>query len=434
MKSTNYVVAALILGLGVSVLAHVYVPGKKQSQPILLKGGDLYTVSDGVLPKTDLLFDNGRITQIGANLAAPANAQTIDVSGKRVYPGLIDGASGLGLVEIEAARATKDNAEVGRVHPEVQSLVAYNPDSELIPTVRANGVLLGVVAPEGGVISGRSALIKFDGWTREDCVEKADAALHLNWPSVAISTSSWVEKTAEEQKKEMAENREDLRKSFTTAKAYYVARKAGTQKEIDQRWEAMMPIFDQSMPVYVNANDARQIEQAVHFAKEHGIRIIVCGGREAYRVTDLLKANNIPVVLGRVQLLPYREDDDYDAPYKLPKLLHDAGIKFCLSYGYATWAARSLPFQASQAVAFGLDREAALRSLTLSAAEIIGVEKDLGSLTVGKKATLIVSDGDILDPITQRVTHAFIDGRAVDLNNRHKQLYDKYRQKSYPVD
>ncbi len=433
MRMMKYLTATLIVGLGVSVLAHVYVPGKKQSQPILLKGGDLYTVSDGVLAKTDLLFENGRITQIGANLAAPPNAQTIDVSGKRVYPGLIDGASGLGLVEIEGVRATRDNAEVGRVHPEVQSLVAYNPDSELIPTVRANGVLLGVVAPEGGVICGRSALMKFDGWTREDCVEKADAALHLNWPSVAISTSPWVEKTAEEQKKEMADNREDLRKAFETAKAYFTARKAGTQKEVDQRWEAMMPIFDQSMPVYINANDARQIEEAVQFGREHGLRIIICGGREAYRVTDLLKANNVPVVLGRVQLLPYREDDDYDAPYKLPKLLQDAGVKFCLSYGYATWASRSLPFQAAQAVAFGLDRETALRSLTLSAAEILGVEKDLGSLTVGKKATLIVSEGDILDPITQRITHAFIDGRVVDLNNRHKQLYEKFRQKPYPI-
>ncbi len=188
------------------------------------------------------------------------------------------------------------------------------------------------------------------------------------------------------------------------------------------------------MPVYINANDVRQIEEAVYFAKEQNIRIVIAGGREAYRVTGLLKENNVPVVLGRTQLLPFREDDDYDISYKLPKLLQDAGVKFSFSYGYATWASRSLPFQAAQAVAFGLDPDVALRSLTLTSAEILGVDQELGSLDVGKKATLIVSEGDILDPISQRVTHAFVDGKKVDLNNRHKQLYEKYRQKTYPND
>ncbi len=427
------VVLMLELGCG-SLLSNPYVPGKKQDHPILLKGGDLYTVSHGILKNTDLLFEQGRITQIGANLTAPANAEVIDVTGRRIYPGLIDAASGLGLVEIDAVRATKDNAEVGPIHPEVQSLIAYNPDSELIPTVRSNGILLALVAPEGGVISGRAALMKLDGWTREDCVEKPDAALQLNWPQVAISTAWWNEKTPEEQKKEMAESREHLRESFRTARAYYLARKAGTQKEVDLRWEAMMPVFDMTMSVYINANDVRQIEEAVYFAKEQGIRIVIVGGREAYRVAGLLKEHNVPVVLGRTQLLPFREDDDYDISYKLPKLLQDAGVKFSFSYGYATWASRSLPFQAAQAVAYGLDSDVALRSLTLTSAEILGVGKDLGSLDVGKKATLIVSEGDILDPISQRVTHAYIDGKMVDLNNRHKQLYEKYRQKTYPHD
>lgn len=413
-------------------LAHFYVPGKKQDHPILLKGGDLYTVSNGVLAQTDLLFDGGRITQVGKNIAAPANAEVIDVTGKRVYPGLIDGASTLGLVEIGAVRATLDNSEVGNITPEVQSQIAYNPDSELIPTVRSNGILTALIAPEGGTISGRSALMNLDGWTREDAVEKVDVGIHVNWPQSSIITAWWMEKTPEDQKKEMAENRARLRDAFESARAYAKAKKAGTLTQTDLRWEAMAPVFDKQMTVFINANDMRQIQEAVAFAAEQEIKIVIVGGRESYRVATLLKQRDIPVILGRVQVQPMREDDDYDVAYRLPALLAQAGVKFCLSYNYANWGARSLPFQAAQAAGFGLDAGLALRSVTLSSAEILGVEKDLGSLDVGKKATLVVSDGDILDPITQRLVRAYIGGREVDLNNKHKELYEKYRVKSFP--
>lgn len=412
--------------------AHIFVPGKKQDHPILLKGGDLYTVSGGVLAQTDLLFDNGRITQIGKNISAPANAEIIDVTGKRVYPGLIDGASTLGLVEIDQARATLDNREVGNIKPEVQSRIAYNPDSELIPTVRSNGILSALIAPEGGTICGRSSLINLDGWTREDATEKMNVGLHVNWPQAAISTAWWIEKTPEEQKKEMVENRAKLRDAFESARAYAKAKKAGTLTQTDLRWDAMAPVFDKQMLVFINASDMRQIQEAVTFAVEQDIKIVIVGGTEAYRVAGLLKQHDIPVILGRVQAQPMREDDDYDVPFRLPAMLAQAGVKFCLSYNYGSWGSRSLPFQAAQAAAFGLDANAALRSVTLSPAEIFGVDKDLGSLEVGKKATLVVSDGDILDPITQRVVRAYIGGREVDLNNKHKDLYEKYRAKSFP--
>lgn len=425
---------ALLLVLLTSSLAvaNFYAPGKKQDHPILLRGGDLYTVSNGVLAQTDLLFENGRITQIAKNISAPADAEVIDVTGKRVYPGLIDAASTIGLVEIDEYRSTRDKNEVGNVTPEVQSQIAYNPDSEIIPTVRANGVLLALVAPEGGTISGRSSLINLDGWTREDAVEKVNVGLHINWPAVAISTAWWVEKTPEEQKKDMAENRLKLRDSFASARAYANARKAGTLSATDLRWEAMAPIFDKQMTVFVKADDMRQMQEAVSFAIEQDIKIAIVGGLEAYRVAPLLKEHDIPVIIGRVHLQPMREDDDYDASYRLPALLAQGGVKFSFSYSLSTWPSRSLPFQAGHAVGFGLDPATALRSLTLTTAEVFGVEKDLGSLEVGKKATLVISDGDILDPITQRVVHAFIGGRKVDLNNKHKQLYEKYRAKSYP--
>ena len=412
-----------------AALAHYYVPGKKQDHPILLKGGDLYTIQSGVLQQTDLIFDNGRITQIGKNLSAPSGAETIDVTGKRVYPGLIDAATTIGLTEIGEVRATRDASEVGQITPEVQSHIAYNTDSEIIPTVRANGITTALVAPNGGVISGRSSLMNLDGWTKEDAAEKFNVGLHINWPRASTGSNWWDQRPPEEVKKEREENLTRLNDAFAAAKAYYLARKANPNVKQDTRWEAMAPIFDKELTVFINAADVRQIKQAVDFAKKWEIKIAIVGGRDAYKVADLLKANDIPVVYGGVQGLPMREDEDPDISSRVPKFLADAGVKFCLSSGGSNTGSRNLPFQAAQAVAFGLSPDQALRSLTLTTAEILGVDKDLGSLEVGKKATIVVSDGDILDPPTNKVVYEFIAGRKVDLNNRGKQLYDKYRQK-----
>lgn len=423
-------IIVLVIACAGLASANFYIPGKKQDHPILLKGGDLYTVKNGVLTQTDLLFDGGRITQIGKNLTAPAGAEVLDVAGKRVYPGLIDAASTLGLIEIGSVRATRDESEVGGVTPEVQSHVAYNADSEILPVVRANGITTSLIAPAGGVICGRSSLINLDGWTREDAVEKYNVGLHINWPRIAVVRSWWETRSPEEQRKQSAENLKRLNDVFESSRAYSVARKADPNLKVDARWEAMLPVFTKELPVFINADDSRQIEQAVRFAKKQDIKIIIVGARDAWRVTDLLKENNIPAILGRVQTLPFREDDDYDIGYKQPRLLSEAGVKFCFSYGYSTWPSRNLPFQAAQAVAFGLSAEQALRALTLSSAEILGVDNDLGSLEVGKKATLVISEGDILDPPTNKVIHEFIEGKRVDLNNKQKELYKKYRAKS----
>jgi imidazolonepropionase-like amidohydrolase len=413
----------------VAAMAHYYVPGKKQDHPILLKGGDLYTVRNGIMPQTDLLFDNGLITQIGKNLAAPPNTEIIDVSDKRVYPGMIDAATNIGLVEIGEVRATRDASEVGGVTPEVQSHIAYNADSEIIPTVRSLGITTAVVAPTGGVISGRSSLMNLDGWNKEDAAEKLNTGLHVNWPRASTGWSWWDQRPEEEKKKEREANFKRLDDAFASAKAYFLSRKADPSVKQDEHWEAMLPVFSKELTVFVNADDVRQIKQASDFAKKWDIKIVIVGGRDAWRVTDLLKANGIPVIVGRTQTTPMRQDEDYDMSYKTPRLLADAGVKFCFSSSYSNSGSRNLPFQAAQAVAFGLSPEMALRGLTLTSAEILGVEKDLGSLEVGKKATIVVSNGDILDPPTNKVILEFINGRKVDLNDRGKQLYEKYRQK-----
>lgn len=421
------IITIVILLLATAVLAHDYLPGAPQSAPILLKGGTLYTITDGVLESTDLLFDNGHITMIGKNLDAPANAEVIDITGKRVYPGLIDAGSVVGLIEIGAVRATNDRSEVGRIHPEVQAHVAYNPDSEIIPSVRVSGVTTALIVPQGGVLSGRSSLINLDGWTWEDAAAKVNVGIHLNWPRQRIVKAWWMEESAEQQKKNNARNRKEMEQAFKDARAYYHARLTDPTMNIDLRWEALMPLFRHEVPLFVRADDYRQIEQALEFARENDLRMVLVGGRDAWMLADLLRDRQIPVVLGRVQSLPGREDEPYDLAYRLPALLADAGVKICFSSEFSATGSRNLPFQAGEAVAFGLSEVDALRGLTLSAAEICSADDSLGSLEIGKQATLFVSDGDILDPLGNHVVLEYIEGKQVVLDNKHRELYRKYR-------
>lgn len=423
------VFAAICMILMVSSLfAGDEIPGDSQSAPVLLRGGDLYTVSHGVLPATDLLFVDGRIAEIGQGLVAPAGAEVIDVSGRRVYPGLIGAQTTIGLIEIGAVRATNDTAEVGSLTPEVAAHVAYNPDSEIIPTVRSNGVTTVQVTPTGDLLRGRTFLVHLDGWTKEDAGVKLVEGMSLAWPSVRPSTGWWVETSEEEQYKKMAEARRRVRQFFDDALAWRDASASGRVVERNLPFEAMIPLLDGEIPLYVDADDYRQIVEAVAFTREYGIRMILSGGREAYRATDLLKRHGIPVVVGATQALPMRSDDDYDQAYKLPAQLHAAGVAFCLSQP-SSWATRDLPLQAGHAVGYGLPQDVALRSITLSAAEILGIAGRQGSLEVGKDATLFVSTGDVMNTLGHDVTDMWIQGRRVDLDNKHEELNRKYREK-----
>ncbi|HEX4954392.1 MAG TPA: amidohydrolase family protein [Thermoanaerobaculia bacterium] len=423
-----FTLLAALVGVG-AAQAHPFVPGAAQSRPILLQGGDLYTVSHGVLPATDLLFEGGKIVAIGPGLAAPAGAQVFDVRGKRVYPGLIAAATQLGLTEIGAVRATSDYDETGAISPEAWAGTAFNSDSELIPVARRHGVTTAQVAPSGGLLPGRSGIFQLDGWTREDAAVRAVDGVYLSWPGVSVFNLSLLP-PAEEQRKQIAEANALLERAFTEARAYHLARTAGETGTTDLRWEAMRPLFRGEIPLFVEADDPRQIEAAVAFCRKQGVRMVLVGGRESHLVASVLREAKVPVLLPPTTEVAYRDDDAYDHAYRLPALLHEAGVSFALSYtGGSAWDVRNLPFQAGIAAGFGLPKEVALRSITLSAAEILGIADRQGSLEVGKSATLFVSDGDVLDPLTQRVTRVFIEGRAVDLDNRHEQLYRKYRVK-----
>jgi len=354
----------LLFLLASSVLAHDYVPGQVQDHPILLAGGDLYTVSGGVLEGTDILLKNGRIERIGKGLTPPAECEVIDISGKHVYPGLIAPGTVLGMIEIGAVRATNDITEVGNLTPEVQTHIAYYPDSEILPTVRSNGITTAQIVPGGSLLRGRSCIMNLDGWTKEDAAVKLVDGIHLSWPAVAIRSSRSETKTPEKQKEAIAKRLRELKQAFKDARAYLRAKQADPDINTDQRWEAMLPLFSGELSLFVHANDYRQIEQAINFTREQNVKMILVGGREAWKLTDLLKQNEIPVIYGNVHSMPLRPDYAYDDPFRVPSRLHQAGVKFCIGLFGAT-GVRNLPFQAGQAVAFGLDKNGALRAIPL---------------------------------------------------------------------
>jgi imidazolonepropionase-like amidohydrolase len=423
----------VLIGLMGWAWASDQIPAPPQDHPIALTGATIHTVTGEIIEEGTVLFDEGVITAIGTEVALPDETEVIELPGQHVYPGFIVANSALGLIEIGAVRATRDFSETGEINPNVRAEVAFNPDSELLPVTRANGITQALSVPGGGLISGTSALMMLDGWTWEDMVIKAPVGLHIRWPNMRISPNA--RKSEKEQKKERDAQIEKIRQAFADARAYLKAKEAEEQKgipyhETDSRWEAMIPVLKGETPVFVAANEIRQIEAAVDWASEENIRMVLVGGYDSWRVADLLREKNIPVVITEIHRLPARRWEGYDMPFTLPLKLHEAGVRFCICGGGSFDAAheRNLPYHAATAAAYGLPKEEALKSITIYPAEILGVADQVGSLQVGKDATLIITDGDPLE-ITTQVEMEFIQGREIDLTSRHTQLYEKYLEK-----
>jgi len=410
------------------------IPGAPQKKPILLKNGIIHTVSGDVKHGWDLLFEYGKIVEIAENIAASEFMEIKDLDGKHVYPGFILSATVMGLIEIRAVRSTNDLNESGQLNPNVKTNVSYNPDSELIPVARSNGILLANVVPTAGLIAGQSSLMMMDGWTWEDATLEAPTALQINWPSMDLGINDPGEKKkALESRAEKLREIDDL---FDQVRAY--AKKDGAKKKTadlkaghDLKLASMVPYINKKKPIIVRADDVRQIEAAVHWAKKQNVSIVILGGMDAWRISDLLRKNNVPVIFENVLAMPQRRYENYDQPFRTPIQLYEAGVKFSIITPATTMEAphsRNLPYEAAMATAYGLPKAEALRSITLSAAEILGVADRVGSLDAGKDATIFISDGDALD-IRSHVLEAWIQGRTVDLNNRHKTLYKKYQEK-----
>lgn len=410
------------------VLAHDIVPGNAAATPVLLTGLTVHSVTSGVSTDTDVLIADGKIKAIGKDLTAPEGATVMALDGKHLYPGLIALANQLGLIEIEAVRSTDDSTEVTQTNPDIRAKVAYNADSEVIPTIRSNGFAYAMVYPSGSMLMGQSSLMQLDAWNYQDAVVADATGLHVRWPNASTLGSRWNPKPADEVRKANAEQLEALQQHFKDAKAYYDAEQAGLNRGVDSRWHQMLPVFKGERPLFVHADDERQIRQAMLLAKQYGLKLTIVGGRDSWRMADELAAAKVAVIYTAPYGLPTRVDENFRQAFITPKVLQDAGVQYALSLdGY--WDTRNLVFAAGQAISYGLTPEQALRSVTINAAQITGVADTIGSIEVGKAASLVVSDGDIFDYLGHKVTHLWIDGRAVDLNNRHKQLHDKYRQR-----
>ena len=412
------------------LLAHPEIPGAPQKTPIVLSNATIHPVSGPAIEKGSLLVDGGKIKALGKDVSPPAGAEVIDLAGKHVYPGLFDPLTDLGLVEINSIRATIDGTEVGQLNPNARTIVAVNPDSEIIPVTRSNGILLALAAPYGGLMSGRSAVIQLDGWTWEDMALKPDAALHIQWPQVAGGGGRRGRGGEESAPAGVSQAVETLQRALADARAYGAARKADPNFPHDARWESLQDVLSGKLPVVIHADELRQITSAVAFAQREKLKLVIAGGYDAPQCSALLKKYDVPVIVGGIYRLPRRRSDSYDASYAVPADLHKAGVRFCISARgrFGASHVRNVPYHAATAIGFGLPADEALKAITLYPAQILGVADRVGSLEVGKDATLFVSDGDPLDTPTQ-ISAAWIAGRKVDLDDRHKRLYEKYQEK-----
>ena len=405
-------------------------------ETIALVGGTVHPVSGPDIAKGTVVMADGKIAAVGANVPAPAGAKVIDVSGKHVYPTLLPAATNLGLVEISAARATVDTAEIGDVNPDARADVAMNFDSELLPVTRSAGVLVAGVTPTGGIVSGSGAAMKLDGWTREDATLRAPAYLTVSWPDLAIDRSPLARFSVRIQEKRRDEALAKLKDVFAEARGYGKARgaegKAGVPRhDFDPRLEALLPVIDGKIPVLVVADRLAQIRAALAWAKDENVKIVIGGGRDTWRAAPELAVAGVPVVLDPVIGLPTRADEPYDVPYAAPGILSKAGVRVAISEGDSQFV-RNLAHQASIAEAYGMPRDKALAAITLEPARILGIADRVGSLEPGKDATLFVSDRDVLD-FRYTVVAAFVDGRPLDLSDRHKRLYERYRSRPKPT-
>ena len=422
-----------LFSLGIS---NDQIPGEDQKRPIILKGGILHTVSTDIFEGYDILFSKGKIVRIEKNIMASPETDVYDVFGKHIIPGYIAPITRIGLVEIGLVKQTRDFAERGSFNPNVKANVSYNPDSDLIPITRSNGVLVVNSVPAGGRISGQSSVMMLDGWTWEQATLKHPSGLHINWPSMRINYGANVKKSEKQQKEEIQKSIRDLDHMVRDVRAYFQrikqrSRIAGERQKSDLRLESMIPFVVEKKKIFIHAYEARQIKSAVEWAKKNDLKIIIVGGSDSWRLTDLLVKNNIPVVIDQVEKIPTRRFEPIHLPYKLPFLLKQAGVQFCLNtiIGYPhDGNIRNLPNEAMRAAAYGLDKSEALRSITLSTAEILGVDDMIGSLDIGKDATFFISETPPME-MNPKILMAFIQGKEVDLNNHQKMLYKKYQEK-----
>lgn len=418
----------------IQVTAQSPVVAPAQKKPVMLVGGSIHTGTGDVIENGTIVFAGGKITSVGKaadNKTDKTGYEVIDVTGKQVYPGLIFPNTGLGLVEIGSGlEVAADNRELGDLNPNVRSIVAYNTDSHVIPVVRSNGILLAQIVPQGTLLPGTSSVVQLDAWNWEDAAYKIDNGIQMGWPRKSSiggrGGGGGFTQAATAGASTYDKNVEALEKIFTDAIAYMSVEKP---KNENLRLESLRGLFDGSKILFISTNEPKGIIAAVSFAKRYGVKKMVLVGADesAWAVKDFLKENNIPVLLANTLSLPKYDYSDIRLPFKLAAMFKKEGIMVGLTYSSQQYG--NLPFAAGQTVTYGLTKEEALQTVTLNTAKILGIDDKTGSIEVGKDANIVVSTGDILDMATNNIEYAFISGRNISLDNKHKQLYRRFKAK-----
>lgn len=405
-------------------------PAPKQSKSILILGAKAHLGNGSVIENSLVSLVNGKIVTIGdATLMKPAKHDiVIEAYGKHLYPGFIAPNSTLGLVEIDAVRASDDESEIGEFNPHVRSIIAYNAESKLVETTRPNGVLLAQITPRGGRISGTSSIVQLDAWNWEDALVKENEGLHLNWPRSYSRAGWWAEPGGIESNKNYEPQIKEIQTYFDNAFAYLTSK----NDKKDLPFEAMKGLQSGDKTLYVSANGEKEIVDAVLFKKKNNIqKMVIIGGYYAFKVAQLLKENNVSVLLKRIHDLPLLEDEDVNLPYKNAKILVDAGVLVGLQNAgdMERMQTRNLPFYAGTCAAWGLTKEQAVQLISGNTAKILGIDNNYGTLEAGKSATLFLSDGDALEMKSNIISLAFIDGRQISLESHHSELNERYKGK-----
>ena len=417
-----------------SARAQVRMTVPPQSEPVALRGATIHTVTNGVIENGTILFEDGLIIAIGTDIQIPTGTRVVDVSGKHIYPGLIDAYSTVGISEIGAVDVSSDVNELGDFNPNIRADVAVNAESRHIGTTRSAGVLVTLTTPGGGLISGMSSAMSLEGWDWEEMSMESAAALNVNWPNPNPGGRGRGGRGGrgggggQEPPPTYTERVQQLKDFFAEARAYRDATAAGEEVRSDSRYAAMIPALNAEIPVVVSANGAAQINDAITWAQEEGLRLVIRGGGDAIHVADRLVANDIPVILTSTMAAPRRDYEGYDGAYSMPARLYEAGVKFAISGGSGSLYTNRLPWEAGVAVAFGLPEEEALKAVTINAAEVMGIGDLVGSLEPGKQATLLITTGTPLD-MTSDIEQSYIQGREINMMDIQKWFFEKYMQK-----
>jgi imidazolonepropionase-like amidohydrolase len=422
----TYIASITALLFGATVTWAQQTPAPSQSETISITGATLHLGNGEVVQNGTVTFTDGTITAIGAGL--PGSGRIIDAGGKHVYPGFIAPAKSLGLIEINSVRASNDQDEIGTLIPHVRSIIAYNAESQLVESMRPNGVLLGQITPQGGRISGTSSIVQFDAWNWEDAIVKEDDGIHLHWPGAFRRGRWWMgEPRGFQPNADYKTQVQEVLTFMENAKAYGLEK----AEELNPAFQSMQGLFNGAQTLYLYADGEREIIDGVSRAKGAGVqKVVLVGGYEAYKITDFLKSNGIAVLVNFTHTLPNLNDEAYDLPYRLPKLLDEAGLLVGIQNADASnFQTRNLPFYAGQVVGQGLDKEKALAMISGNTARILGIGDRYGTLEQGKSATLFISEGDALDMRGNRLTHAFIDGRELSLETHQTELWKRYMGK-----